>query len=263
VEWDKHCQQVLTYHWPDVPKWWDVSDVNGAELPAVDVITFGSPCQDLSVAGKRAGLEGSRSGLFFEATRIIKEMQDATGNTFPRYAIWENVPGAFNSRNGDDFEAVIQEMADLRAGHIEWHCLDAQFFGVPQRRRRVFVIAVFDSSKFSRSGQPILAVGEGRRRNIKTGKQTRENTTRETSTGTGSGSELASGRDIANCISAELYHRSTIVNQDVNNGHLVINPIVFSHTQGLDAQPSDIASPTLRSNGAGMAVAHDVVHETA
>jgi len=172
VEWDKHCQQVLAHHWPDVPKWWDVSDVNGAELPAVDVITFGSPCQDLSVAGKRAGLEGSRSGLFFEATRIIKEMQDATGNTFPRYAIWENVPGAFNSRNGDDFEAVIQEMADLGAGHIEWHCLDAQFFGVPQRRRRVFVIAVFDSSKFSRSGQPILAVGEGRRRNTKTGKQT-------------------------------------------------------------------------------------------
>jgi DNA (cytosine-5)-methyltransferase 1 len=166
VEWDKHCQETLKYHWPEVPKWGDVSDVNGAELPPVDLITFGSPCQDLSLAGKRAGMvEGSRSNLFFEATRIIKEMRNATGNVSPRWAIWENVPGAFSSNNGDDFEAVIQEMVDIGGHHVEWHCVDAQFFGVPQRRRRVFVIACFDSAILSRSGQEVLPVSEGRRRN--------------------------------------------------------------------------------------------------
>jgi DNA (cytosine-5)-methyltransferase 1 len=108
-----------------------VSDVNGAELPPVDVITFGSPCQDLSVAGKRAGLDGGRSNLFFEATRIIKEMRDATNGTYPRWAIWENVPGALSSNNGADFERVLEEMVDLGGHHIEWSILDAQFFGVP------------------------------------------------------------------------------------------------------------------------------------
>jgi DNA (cytosine-5)-methyltransferase 1 len=166
VEWDKHCQETLKYHWPEVPKWLDVSDVNGAELPPVDLITFGSPCQDLSLAGKRAGMvEGSRSNLFFEATRIIKEMRNATGNVSPRWAIWENVPGAFSSNNGDDFEAVLQEMVDIGGHHVEWHCVDAQFFGVPQRRRRVFVIACFDSAILSRGGQEVLPVSEGRRRN--------------------------------------------------------------------------------------------------
>lgn len=166
VEWDKHCQETLKYHWPEVPKWLDVSDVNGAELPPVDLITFGSPCQDLSLAGKRAGMvEGSRSNLFFEATRIIKEMRNATGNVSPRWAIWENVPGAFSSNNGDDFEAVLQEMVNIGGHHVEWHCVDAQFFGVPQRRRRVFVIACFDSAILSRGGQEVLPVGEGRRRN--------------------------------------------------------------------------------------------------
>lgn len=255
VEWDKHCQQVLGHHWPDVPKWWDVSDVNGTELPPVDVITFGSPCQDLSVAGKRAGLEGSRSNLFFEATRIIKEMRDATQNTFPRWAIWENVPGAFNSRNGDDFEAVIQEMANLGGHHIEWHCVDAQFFGVPQRRRRVFVIACFDSAILNRGGREVLPVGEGRRRNPAKGKSKGKDVAGETATSFGDSSQLAAGTDITNCISASLYHKSTVVNQDVNNGHLVIG---FSHTQGLSAQPSEVAFPTLRVGGNGMAVAQEV-----
>lgn len=178
VEWDPHCQQTLGYHWPNVPKWWDVSNANGYALPPVDVITFGSPCQDLSVAGKRAGLDGGRSGLFFEATRIIREMRDATGNAFPRWAIWENVVGALSSRGGDDFEAVLREMADLGCNHIEWAVLDAQFFGVPQRRRRVFVIARLDSAEPFRGGPKILAVGEGRSRNsAKSKKQGKESST--------------------------------------------------------------------------------------
>jgi DNA (cytosine-5)-methyltransferase 1 len=190
VEWDKNCQQTLAYHWPDVPKWWDVSDVNGAELPVVDVITFGSPCQDLSVAGKRAGIqqEGGRSNLFFEATRIIKEMRDATGNTFPRWAIWENVPGAFTSGAGDDFEAVLKEMANLGASLLEWATLDAQFFGVPQRRRRVFVLACFDTAISDRGGRQILAISEGSRRNTSKGKQARQNVTAETTGSVGTSS---------------------------------------------------------------------------
>lgn len=174
VEWDAHCQQTLAYHWPDVPKWWDVSDVSGAELPPVDVITFGSPCQDLSVAGKRAGLDGGRSGLFFQAIRIIKEMQDATAGAFPKWAIWENVPGALSSRNGDDFEAVLTEMANLGAHFVEYGVLDAQFFGVPQRRRRVFVVACLDFAAAQRSPGQILTVGEGRPRNTSKGKSSRK-----------------------------------------------------------------------------------------
>ena len=177
VEWDKHCQQTLTHHWPDVPKWWDVSEVNGAELPPVDVITFGSPCQDLSVAGKRAGIqqEGGRSNLFFEATRIIKEMRDATGNTFPRWAIWENVPGAFSSNKGDDFEAVINEMVDIGANLVEWSVLDAQHFGVPQRRKRIFVLACFDTAISDRGGRPVLAVTESSPGDSKKGESSRQN----------------------------------------------------------------------------------------
>ena len=227
VEWDKHCQQTLAYHWPDVPRWGDVSDVNGAEIPPVDLITFGSPCQDLSLAGKRAGLmNGSRSNLFFEATRIIKEMRNATGNVFPKWAIWENVPGAFSSNTGDDFEAVLQEMVDIGGHHVEWHCVDAQFFGVPQRRRRVFVIACFDSAILNRGGREVLPISEGRRRNTSSRNKTRQNSSTTLTESIRTSSELGSGEPIANCISASLYHHGTVVNQDANNGHVVIEPYV-------------------------------------
>lgn len=141
VEWDRECQHVLARHWPDIPRWGDVQTVNGAELPLADAVVFGSPCQDLSVAGHRAGLNGERSGLFHEAIRIIKEMRDATQNVFPRFVIWENVAGALSSSAGRDFGAVLDAMAEFGALDVSWRVLDAQFFGVPQRRRRVFVIA--------------------------------------------------------------------------------------------------------------------------
>ena len=158
VEWDKHCQQVLSHHWPDVPKYLDVRDVSGYELHPVDVISFGSPCQDLSVAGKRAGLEGERSGLFHEAIRIIKEMRHATGNVYPRWGIWENVAGALTSNKGADFGVVIDQMEEHGAVVIEWAILDARWFGVPQRRRRVFVIACFDPAVANGSPDPLLPV---------------------------------------------------------------------------------------------------------
>jgi DNA (cytosine-5)-methyltransferase 1 len=168
VEWDKTCQNVLSRHWPHVKKYIDVQDVIGSEIEPVDIITFGSPCQDLSVAGKRAGLDGQRSSMFFEATRIIKEMRDATGNKYPRFALWENVPGALTSNKGEDFSAVLDEMADIGALAIEWHVLDAQWFGIPQRRRRLFLVACFDAPVASRCGQQILPVPEDSDGDLKT-----------------------------------------------------------------------------------------------
>lgn len=131
--------------------------------PVVDCITFGSPCQDLSIAGKRAGLAGERSGLFMEAVRIIKEMEEQSGGFGPTFAIWENVPGAFSSSKGNDFHAVLEELARIKepevsiprpengkwakAGFISgngwsiaWRTFDAQFWGVPQRRRRIALV---------------------------------------------------------------------------------------------------------------------------
>ena len=134
---------VLKRHWPNVKRYKDVNDVKGNEIDPVDIISFGSPCQDLSVAGKRKGLTGDRSGLFHQGIRIAKEMLDATEGQYPRFLIWENVRGALSSNNGDDFETVIQEMASIGAVDVSYRLLNAANFGVPQRRVRVFVIADF------------------------------------------------------------------------------------------------------------------------
>lgn len=144
VEWDDRARSVLERHWPDVPKHADVRDVKGHDLAPVDCITFGFPCQDLSVAGKRAGLDGERSGLFFEAVRIIREMREATDGAYPRVAVAENVTGLLNADKGDAMGRCLDALAEIGAVGIEWRVLDAQWFGVPQRRRRVFLVACFD-----------------------------------------------------------------------------------------------------------------------
>jgi DNA (cytosine-5)-methyltransferase 1 len=215
VEWDKNCQQILNKHWPDVPKWLDVSDVNGAEIPPVDCIIFGSPCQDLSVAGARRGLSGERSGLFHQAVRIIKEMRDATNGTFPRWTVWENVAGALSSNNGRDFGTVINEMAKAGACLQEYALLDAQHFGIPQRRRRVFLISCFDSTAAQRCPDPLLPVTESVRGDTKKGKQKKQSAALTLTEGIGGDGA------IVNAIGASIYHKSTVVNQDVNCGHLV------------------------------------------
>lgn len=135
-EIDPAARNVLAQHWPDVPCYGDITAVDPSDLAPVDVITFGSPCQDLSVAGKRAGLEGARSGLFYEAIRIIRAVR-------PAFAVWENVPGALSSAAGRDFGCVLDALADAGALDIGWRVLDAQWFGVAQRRRRVFLVADF------------------------------------------------------------------------------------------------------------------------
>lgn len=180
VEWDRDCQAVLARHWPNVPRWSDVSDVHGADLPPADLIAFGSPCQDLSVAGNRAGMvEGSRSNLFHEAIRIIGEMREATGGTYPTLVVWENVVGALSSAEGRDFAGVLDALAEVGAMDIGWRVLDARWFGVAQRRRRVFVVADFTGQ---RAGQ-ILAFTESVRRDTRTGEQAGSDVTDRTEAG--------------------------------------------------------------------------------
>ena len=156
----------------------DINSVNGAEIEPVDIITFGSPCTDLSVAGKRQGLNAERSGLFFQAIRIIKEMRGATNGKYPRFAVWENVTGAFSSNGGEDFRCVLEEFCKIKdtdlsvpkpekwtkAGEImgekfsvAYRTFDAQYWGVPQRRMRVYLVADFDGGCASK----ILFESEG------------------------------------------------------------------------------------------------------
>ena len=123
---------------PQVKHYGDVSKLKGSELEPVDIITFGSPCQDLSIAGKRAGLTGERSGLYMQAVRIIKEMLEATNREYPKFCVFENVPGLLSSNQGNDFVACLDMLQEL--GFIpDVNILDAQYMGVPQRRKRVFI----------------------------------------------------------------------------------------------------------------------------
>lgn len=164
VEWDPWCQHVLNRHWPDVPKWGDVRQMDGAHVRA-DVIAGGFPCQDVSVAGKRAGMgEGTRSGLYAEIIRIIEEMRRATGNQLPRWVVLENVVGLLSIDNGAGFRAVLRDLAEVGALVVEWAMLDSQHFGVPQRRQRIFVVACFDPVAAERCPDPLLPVGSGVRR---------------------------------------------------------------------------------------------------
>ena len=196
-EWDKHATSILERHWPNVPRWGDITTLTGkhilAHAPVIDVVAWGSPCQDLSVAGKRAGLEGSRSGLFHEGVRIIKELREETNNEYPRISIWENVYGALNSNRGADFGVILNEMAEAGALVQEWRVLDAQYFGVPQRRRRVFLISVFDTATAARCPDPLLPVSEGVQWHPATSHTTRQTVAGETSASSGSGSQWSAG----------------------------------------------------------------------
>ena len=170
--------RVTTARFPNIKHYGDISTLDGSELEPVDIISFGSPCQNLSVAGKREGLDGDRSSLFYEAIRIVKEMREATNGKYPRYIVWENVPGAFSSNRGEDFKAVLTEICKVKdeqvsiskpakwenAGRImgdgysvAWRLLDAQYWGVPQRRQRIYLVADFDGG----SAGKILFESEG------------------------------------------------------------------------------------------------------
>lgn len=166
--------RVTKKNFPQMEHLGDITQIKGDEIEPVDIITFGSPCQDLSVAGKRAGIhEGERSSLFFEAIRVIREMREKTHGRYPTFAVWENVPGAFSSNRGRDFLAVLQAFAEVAGGcnvpepvakqgklqwskdgcimgdgfSLAWRMLDAQYWGVPQRRKRIYLVADFAAGR--------------------------------------------------------------------------------------------------------------------
>lgn len=184
VEIDKKAQDVLRRRFPDSTIFGDITGVTGEQLintgfdPANGIITGGFPCQDLSVAGKRAGLEGARSGLFWEICRLLDE-------TRAQNFILENVPGLLSSNGGKDMAVVVQALVE-RGYRIAWRVLDAQYFGVPQRRRRVFIVGCLGNS--GRSPEEILSISQSRAGYLAQSNQKRKDTSGEVATGFREGS---------------------------------------------------------------------------
>ena len=181
-EIERFPQEVTKRRFPTVVQLGDITKIDAKKIESVDIICAGSPCQDLSIAGKREGLKGERSGLFRKAVEIVRQMQVQTGGKFPRFFVWENVLGAFSSNKGLDFRTVLEEIGQTEipmpdggkwatAGlvqcdkcEIAWRVLDAQYWGVPQRRKRIFLIA--DFAKTGRGAGEILFEPQGVPRDI-------------------------------------------------------------------------------------------------
>lgn len=258
VEIDKKCVEVLEAQWPDVPRHDDVTTaVEWAESEglygSVDVVCGGFPCQDVSVAGKRAGLSGERTGLFWDALAFAEAVK-------ARWVVLENVPGLLSSNQGRDFGTVISALADAGFSHVEWRVLDSQFFGVPQRRRRVFIVAGVGEL----GGRQVFPEPEGVCGDYPSGGAPREDAAHRTGPGvTPYVTVIRSGkRDAEGNLPAEVWAERDVaptLNAFDNGSESRATVIAFSHTQGLDAQPSEVATPTLRTGGAGMAALADGV----
>lgn len=270
---------VTKSRFPNMKHLGNVSRIKGAEIEPVDIITFGSPCQDMSVAGKRAGLkhtavgdeETTRSGLFMEAIRIIKEMRVKTNGIYPRFAVWENVPGAFSSNRGEDFRLVLKEFikitepnavmpavpqagwayADCISGDgwsIAYRVFDAQYWGVPQRRRRIYLVADFRGE----CAQEILFKRESLRGYFEAGRTPWQGIAADAQNcvdNIGGQTEYARQSDTAPCLKATHYKNPPCIT--VSAGFC---PEVSAKTRGVGY--AEEQSPTLRA-GAVPAVVYD------
>lgn len=212
---------VTAKHFPETLQMGDITKLDGTTLPPVDIICAGSPCQGLSLAGKRRGLQDERSGLFIKSVEIFRQMRVASDGEYPRFFVWENVLGAFSSNRGEDFQAVLTEigqtdvpmprngkwapagLARLPKCDIAWRTLDAQFWGVPQRRRRIFLIA--DFAEKNRCAAEVLFVEQS------VSRDTAESSTarKEVAAVAGDGAEVSSW-----CIAGNIINR-----KDKNGGH--------------------------------------------
>jgi len=198
-EIEKFPLALTKIRFPDTKQLGDITKIDGKKIDPVDIITMGSPCQDLSIAGKRAGLAGERSGLFVRAINIIQDMREATNGKRPRYVVWENVTGAYSSNKGMDFKAVLEAFTETSipvprhnkwsgAGMVRsrictviWRTLDAQYWGVPQRRRRIFLVADYTGGGGT---EEILFKPESLHRNTEQGNEEGKEITGHTKTGT-------------------------------------------------------------------------------
>ncbi len=196
-EIDKDCLKVTERHFSGMRKYYDINYLDGHDLEPVNVISFGSPCQNLSVAGNLEGLNGEESKLFYEGVRVIEEMLESAAEF--RYAIWENVPGAFTSRDGQDFKEVLEALIKARVpmprsktwsnagmvrGHgrsLAWRVLNAEHFGVPQHRDRIFIVADLRGQ----SAPEILFESAGLRRDIAPCREAEKDVAARLTTGTG------------------------------------------------------------------------------
>lgn len=217
-EVEKFPLEVTKMRFPETLQLGDINGLDGAKIPPVDIITMGSPCQDLSIAGKRMGLCGERSGLFVRAIELIRQMHAATDGKYPVFVVWENVPGAFSSNKGLDFREVLQQFTETeipipesgkwaqsgmvrsRKCEVAWRTLDAQYWGVPQRRRRIFIVA--DYAGGERAGK-ILFEPESVQGNIETCTEKGEAVAAEVAPGIGHASALGFDSDTSHIVVAE------------------------------------------------------------
>ena len=288
---------VTKLHFPNMKHLGDVSKIHGWDIDPVDVVTFGSPCQDMSIAGKRAGLlhtakgddTTTRSGLFYEAIRIMKEMREATHGKYPSFAVWENVPGALTSAKGEDFRCVLQELLQIAEGgelsvprpangkwlhageiladhcSIAWRILDAQYWGVPQRRKRIYLVADFGGQ---RAGE-ILFERESMRGYFAQGGEARQGTADDAAGGVG-GSDCVKCLNLWDCQSKRQYTIDgayTTLNAGQAQGGqahgICYDAASFMGGQGTKAGGigySEEVSPTLKSVLSGGNTVPDVVY---
>ena len=199
VEWDKNAAGVLKHRWPNVPLFCDVSKVSADDLPDADFITYGFPCQDLSVAGKREGLDGKRSGLFYEATRLIRELR--TRGCGLRFALAENVRGLMSADDGLALARCIRELLDCGASEVGFRILDSQYFGVAQRRKRVFIVSDFGGE----SCDEILAITESLPGHPAPSREAGKGTAGDATKGVGEGGAFSDGSQTSSSLTTRCH----------------------------------------------------------